>query len=135
MKNNSLTNELKNEHAEIAEALNKVVKLGIGNTKGQKELMNAKGMLLRHLQKEDTFLYPKLAQAAQNDDKLKRSLNSFARDMNEISKVALNFFDKYQEGGNGIEFARDFGHLFSVMSMRIRKEETYLYELYDNLRN
>ena len=135
MINNNLTKELKNEHAEIAQALNKVVKLGIGNKEGQKELMNAKSMLLRHLQKEDTFLYPKLAQAAQNDEKIKRSLNSFARDMNGISKAALSFFEKYQNGGKGIEFARDFGHLFSVMSLRIRKEETYLYKLYDNLEN
>jgi len=129
----NLIEDLKSEHTKIAEALNEVVHLGIGNHEGQEKLMNAKNMLLLHLQKEDTFLYPKLDQAAQDDEQIKHTLDSFARDMDGISKVALEFFAKYENGGEGIEFAKDFGHLFSALSMRIRREENHLYKIYEDL--
>jgi len=129
----SLVQELKKEHAAIASALEKASKLGIGTKEGQLELFRAKTLLLNHLKKEDDKLYPSLRSAAKNNDHLKRTLKSFADDMDKISEAALGFFDKYTDGGSGIEFARDFGGLYSKLSMRIRKEETILYDLFDSL--
>ncbi len=129
----NLIEDLKAEHVRIAKTLNEVVLLGISSQEGQEKLMNAKNMLLQHLNKEDTFLYPKLEQAAKEDSNIRRTLDSFAKDMEGISKAALDFFSKYEGGGKGLEFVKDFGHLFSVLSMRIRREETHLYKVYEQL--
>jgi len=131
--NENLIKDLKEEHTRIAKALNEVVLLGISSKEGQEKLMKAKNMLLQHLQKEDTFLYPKLEEAAKKDDSIKRTLDSYAKDMEGISKAALDFFDKYKDGGEGLEFAKEFGHLFSALSIRIRREETHLYRIYEQL--
>ncbi|NPA36668.1 MAG: hemerythrin domain-containing protein [Chlorobi bacterium] len=129
----NLTKTLKEEHKQIAETLNHVVNIGIGSHEGQEELLKAKNMLLQHLKKEDTFLYPRLREAAKDNEKIQHVLDSFAKDMDEISNAALKFFEKYEGGGEGIEFAKDFGHLFSALSLRIRREETHLYKIYEQL--
>ncbi len=128
-----LVDELKKDHSVITETLTNVKELGVTSEEGQKILLAAKSGLLAHLKKEDEHLYPVLNKAAESDVDLKRTLDMFAKDMDEISKGALEFFDKYSTGGSGIEFAKDFGKLFGTLSTRIRKEETTLYKKYDEL--
>jgi len=129
-----LIEELRKEHAVIAEALAKVNKLGITSEKGQMVLLAAKNGLLAHLEKEDEQLYPVLHSAAEHDADLKRILDLFAKDMDKISKAALEFFEKYATGGSGIEFAKDFGGLLAALSIRIGREESILYRKYDELK-
>ncbi len=129
-----LVEELKQDHKVIAETLNKVRGLGIASEEGQSTLLSAKDGLLAHLKKEDEQLYPVLNNAAKSDDNLKRQLDMFAKDMEEISIGALEFFAKYSSGGSGIEFAKDFGSLFATLSQRIRNEESIIYKKYDELK-
>jgi len=131
---NNLIEDLKIEHAKIAKALNEVVSIGIGSEEGREKLMNAKEMLLQHLQKEDKYLYPILEEAAKEDRQIRHTLDSFAKDMEAISKLALDFFEKYEKGGGGLEFAKEFGHLYTSLSMRIRREENYLYKIFLTLK-
>jgi len=128
-----LVDELKKEHSIIVETLNKVRSLGITTEEGQNTLLAAKSGLLAHLKKEDEQLYPVLKNAAESDANLKRTLDLFAKDMDEISKAVLRFFDKYSKGGSGIEFAKDFGRLYGTLSQRISKEENIIYKRYDEL--
>ncbi len=128
-----LIKQLNKEHAEIEKTLNKVKELGVNTQEGQQTLMAAKDGLLAHLKKEDEELYPVLYKAAEKDEKLKRTLEVFAKDMEGISKAALEFFEKYANGGSGIEFARDFGKLLAVLSQRISKEENVLYKKYEEI--
>lgn len=123
----NLINELKKEHDQIVSALNEINTLGIYSEKGQNLLIDSKNALLAHLHREDTEFYPVLYKAAQTDEALKRTLDHFAKDMDVISKSALTFFDNYSSGGSGLEFARDFGRLFSTLQMRIGREERILY--------
>ena len=123
----NLVEELKSDHAVIAETLNKVKNLGITSEEGQNILLAAKNGLLAHLRKEDEQLYPVLNNAAESNAALKQTLDMFAKDMEVISKAALDFFDKYSTGGSGVEFAKDFGRLFATLSQRISKEENILY--------
>lgn len=125
MKN--LIDDLKNEYLQIAAALNRVNELGIYSMEGQKLLLESKKFLLAHLHKEDVEFYPVLEKAAQKNDTLQRMLDSFAKDMDSISKSALDFFEKYSSGGSGLDFARDFGRLFSSLQIRIGREERILY--------
>ncbi len=128
-----LVAELKKEHAALIAILGEVKAKGVGSKEGQQKLDLAKKGLLGHLRKEDERLYPALQKAAQGDEKIKRMLDGFAAEMAEVSKAALAFFEKYATGGDGIEFARDFGRLSGALSARIRKEETVLYAEYQRL--
>jgi len=60
-------------------------------------------------------------------------LDNFAKDMEVISEAAFEFFEKYSTGGSGIEFAKDFGRLFALLSQRISKEENIIYKKYEEL--
>ncbi len=129
----ALVVDLKKDHAAIVEVMNRVKDLGIGSKDGQATLLAAKEGLLAHLKKEDTQLYPALRKAAVRDEKLKRSLDVFAADLQEISRFALDFFQKYSSGGGGLEFAKDYGRMVAALRQRIQKEESLLYAEYDKL--
>jgi len=124
---------LKKEHTVIAETLNKARDQGLTSKEGQNVLLAAKNGLLAHLQKEDVHLYPVLNKAAESDANLKRTLETFAKDMEEISRAALEFFEKYSDGGSGLEFGRDLGKFYTLLYQRISKEEKIIFEKYDEL--
>lgn len=128
-----LIDALKQDHVVLVETLNKIKSLGITSEEGQKLLLAAKGALLAHLAKEDKELYPILMKAAETDASLKSTLDLYAKDMDEISKAALEFFHKYSDGGTGLEFAKDLGRLFGSLATRVRKEESTLYVKYNEL--
>lgn len=128
-----LVEELKSDHKVIAATLNKVSGLGISSPEGQKTLLAAKSGLLAHLKKEDGHLYPVLKNAATADADLKRTLDMFAKDMVIISMAAVEFFDKYARGGDGLAFAKDFGRLYATLSQRISREENVLYKKFDEI--
>jgi hypothetical protein len=129
-----LVEELKKEHSVIAEILNNVKSLGIASEQGQKTLLAAKNVFLAHLKKEDEQLYLVLNNAAESDVNLKWTLDMYAKDMEGISKAALEFFEKYSTGGSGIKFAEDYGSFVAKLSQRIRKEENIIYAKYDELK-
>ncbi|HEO65725.1 MAG TPA: hemerythrin domain-containing protein, partial [Spirochaetes bacterium] len=99
----ALINKLKQEHIHLFETLDEVKALGISSKKGQERLLSVKNILLIHLKEEDDDLYPPLHKAAESDDKLKGMLNLFIDEMEEISGMALKFFDKYADGGSGLD--------------------------------
>lgn len=128
-----LINELKAEHQTISDMLSKVRELGIGSKEAQQMLVSIKEMLLSHLAKEDIDLYPVLRRKAEADQGLNRTMDLFAKDMEAITANALEFFNKYACGGSDLNFAKEFGRLFVILSGRIRKEEDILYREYERI--
>ncbi|BCG46934.1 Hemerythrin domain protein [Citrifermentans bremense] len=130
-----LIDELKKDHVEIDAMLAKVRDSKVTNQEAHKILIAAKGKLLAHLKKEDIQLYPVLNKAAVNDATLKRSVDFYAKDMQEITADAIAFFDKYSpaDAAIDIEFARAFGRLYSILARRLRSEESTLYPAYEKL--
>lgn len=126
----NLVNELKEDHKKLVSVLAEVKNKGVVTNEGLQTLFSAKAALLAHLKKEDTFLYPQLKKAAETDPALKTTLDIFAKDMDKITTQVLAFFDKYSNGGSGIEFAKDIGGLLSVLGARIQREEGALYPEY-----
>lgn len=124
-----LIDELKRDHAAMVEVLNDVNRLGISTKEGNAKLLSAKSFFLAHLKKEDSELYPALRKAQDSD--ARQAVELFTKDMDAISKTALEFFDRYASGGSGLDFARDFGKLFATLKIRAGKEERSLYPLYD----
>ncbi len=129
----SLIDELRQEHLQILERLRAVQQLGIGTPEATQMLMAARAELLAHLEKEDARLYPALRRSAEWDEALRQKLDTFAKDMEGVSKAALEFFDACAAGGKGTKFAEDFGRLLAALGSRIRREEAFLYPEYDRL--
>ena len=128
-----LVDRLKKEHKILVEALDSMTTLGVTSKDGQEKLYAAKEALLAHLSLEDRELYPVLRKAAESDDAVKRTLDVFAKDMEEISNTALSFFAKYAQGGDSLEFAKELGRLMGALKNRIGREEDVLYAQYDKL--
>jgi len=126
-----LIEELKKEHSEIVAALNEVKKLGILSKEGQDKLMSVQTSLRAHLEMEDDQLYPILRKQAEHNKDLKNTLDLFEMDMENVSTIVREFFDKYSEEFSGEELPEDFENLFAALSKRISNEEASLYEEYE----
>jgi hypothetical protein len=127
----NLVNELKADHQQLVAVLTDIRAKGIVSKEAVALLMKAKGALLAHLKKEDTYLYPELYSAAKNDRNLASTIDLFAKDMDKISSSVMAFFTKYENGGEGLEFAKDIGNLMSILANRIQREENALYPEFD----
>ncbi len=126
-----LIEELKKEHSEIIAALNEVKKLGILSKEGQGKLMSVQTSLLAHLELEDDQLYPALHKEAEHNKNLKNTLDLFEMDMENVSTIVREFFDKYSEDFSGKELPEDFENLLASLIKRISNEEVSLYEEYE----
>ncbi len=125
-----LIEELKREHSEILASLNEANEIGILSREGQAKLMSVKAVFLEHLKKEDEQLYPALIKSFKET---KITLNLFSMDMENVSRTALEFFDKYSDGVIDAEFEGKFETLFVALGKRIRSEEDLLFEEYEKM--
>ena len=128
-----LIEEFKRDHAEIMAILNEAKELGILSKEGQAKLIFIKEHLLAHLKKEDEKLYPALRKEAEDNERLRNTLDLFALDMETVSSVVQEFFDKYSGGEIDGNFSVNFESLSVILSTRIRNEEDALYEEYEEI--
>lgn len=129
----NLVRSLKNEHAQLKELLDRVKALGIGTAEGRQALRGARQVFIDHIAHEDRKFYPAFLAAAAGRPDAERMAMQFAAEMTAISKDILGFFDKYKDGGSGLEYARDFGRLSAALFLRWHKEESILYARYAEL--
>ncbi len=129
----ALIEEFKKEHSEIIEALKEVEELGILTKEGQAKLMSVKAALLEHLKEEDEKFYPVLQKEAEQNKKLKEELDIFAKDFESVSRVVLEFFDKFDKGVFGTRLLWDFETLIMVLRNRIMNEEIFLYGYFEEV--
>ncbi len=126
-----LIEELKKDHSEIVKLLKEVKELGILSKEGQAKLLSAKAHLLKHLSKEDEQLYPVLRKKAKENKQLQNALDLCVMDMENVSRVVQEFFDKYSRGVSGKELQKEFENLFVALDKRVRNEEDILYDEYE----
>ena len=129
----ALIEEFKGEHAKIIAMLKEVKERGILSKEGQAKLMSIKAHLLAHLKKEDEKLYPVLRKEAEDNERLKNTLDLFAMDMEKVSSIVQKYFDKYSGGAFDEEFPAEFESLYTALSARIKNEEDALYEEYEEI--
>jgi len=129
----SLINTFKREHAKIIAMLNEVKELGVLSKKGQARLISIKEHLLAHLKNEDVIFYPVLYKEAEYNERLKSTLDLFVLDMEKISDVVQEFFEKYSEGAFDEELLAVFERLLEAFKERAKNEEDALYEEYDKI--
>lgn len=130
-----LIDELKQEHVAIERLLARVRDPGIQTRDAHRILLEAQSGLLLHLKKEDALLYPVLNRAALKDATLSRTVELYAKDMEEITRYAVAFFEKYASENTviDVEFATALGTLTATVSKRMRNEETTLYQVYERM--
>ncbi len=129
----ALIEEFKKDHSKIIEALKEVKELGILTKKGQVKLMSVKASLLEHLKEEEEKFYPVLWKEAEQNKKLKKELEIFAKDWGNVYSVAFGIFDRYDKGVLGESLMLDFESLFTILSHRMRNEEDFLYGEYEKI--
>ena len=129
----NLIESLVAEHANIVKLLLRVSELGIDTGEGRKALMTAKTNLLAHLDCEDEYLYPVLLEVSEDDPILADALEFFHEDIAFVLKRAPAFFDKYSDATSDLGFEQDFKALANLLLDRIRKEESIIYKMYDQI--
>ena len=126
-----LIEEFKSAHVEISDIFRQTAQLGITSEEGRKKLFHAKSTLFAHLKKEDEKLYPILWKEAENNQDLKLKLESFAKDMDAVTRTILAFFEKYSGGEHEIDFKNDFVKIYLALTRRINNEESKLFPEYE----
>lgn len=128
-----LSNTLHKQHQFLLDELEKINHIGIGESTAKARLIAIKDVLLAHLRLEDEELYPPLQTAALTHPSIQRTLETFAKEMEVVTTLALDFFAKYEHDDNWQDFPKDYGHLCGKLKIRIQREERFLYPLYDAL--
>jgi len=126
----NLIDELRNEHRIMLDILDQVRLMGISSATGQEKFLSIRDLLISHMKKEDEHYYPALMREAEQNDALKLTLDYFARDMEAVSRKAMQLFDKYAQGGAETEFSGDVKLLYMLLRDRIRIEEDTLFKKY-----
>ena len=126
-----LIEELKRDHSEIIEALKKIEEFGIATREGQASLMSLKVALLAHLKKEDDHLYPALRKEAEHNKLIKNALVLCKIDMENVSKVVQEFFDRFSKGDLGKDIQGEFEKVLNALDKRIKNEEEILYKEFE----
>jgi iron-sulfur cluster repair protein YtfE (RIC family) len=134
MKMSEFVSDLKKEHVEIRNSLDKIDQIGHFTKETRVELVMVKDYLLKHLEKEDGEVYARLKETSLNDEHLKNILQYFEEEAKLISKFAVIFFDKYSSRHALTDgFQREFNLIYSTLLKRIEKEEEILFPEYEKL--
>ncbi len=128
-----LIEEFKREHSEIVDALKEVEELGILTEEGKAKLMSVKPSLIEHLCKEDGKLYSVLWVETKQNKMLQEKLAIYAEDLENVSSVVFEFFDKCDKWVLGDKLVEEFEHLCKVLRYRMGNEENSLYVEYEKL--
>lgn len=128
-----LIDDLKKQHSEIFAELKEANDLGIITKDGQYKLLSTKADLLAHLKKEDEHLYPVLRKEAETNKHLESTLDSFSSEMENISRSAFEFFEKYSDGVIDSKYVEAFETLYAALSARMKNEESVLFTEYEKI--
>ncbi len=118
---------LKKEHANIANRLLQVNRLGIDTREGRGKLMETKDQLLNYLQRGDSKLPPGIVRIARENPRLNQMLVDLKNDTEEFTRFCENFFEKYSTDNSGCDMFRDFKTLQRSLEVQMQKEERLLY--------
>lgn len=127
---NKLIEELLDEHKRLFSLLDSI--RNISNMATKEKLFESKNLFLSHLAKEDKLLYSKFDEAKNLGVNVPENVLKFKEEMATISKDIVSFFDAYSVAiKDNIQFAKDFGKIYSMLKIRMTKEELQLYPTYE----
>lgn len=139
----ALVEELKADHVQLKQTLKKASDFSRPVAERLSYLGQIKLGLLEHLSKEDRLLYPLLKTSAEHNNEVRRIVDVFTKDLDEVASQALAFFAKYEDARTidkmrtdvqcAVEFGRDLERLITLLGLRIGREEATLYPEFDKL--
>ncbi len=130
-----LITELKKEHKYLLEVIEKLSQMPINSNQGQAILSQTKETLLKHLKKEEEFLYPTLRGKAKEDTALQKILETFGKELEKLSSVIMDYYNNYLGTKKDIDadaFRKDTIKIMVALKDRIYKEELILFKYYKN---
>jgi hypothetical protein len=128
-----LTEELRADHARIFRVLREVLDERVNSAAGHRKLMEARDLIVSHLEREDRELYPLLAEAAAKDPALKKDLDDHLKDILEVSATIRGFFTDHPDTCTDIGCIKDFGTLYMMFKERKDREDRVLFSAYERL--
>lgn len=139
-----LIQDLKADHLALQQALLNAGDYTQPAMERLKTLLRVKTMLLQHLEKENEELYPALRAAAESDAALHDIVSVYAKDMEYVGFHVSKFLEHYQDPDKvvsewdtnieqAIQFGRELERLVVLLAIRIKREETALYPMYEQL--
>ncbi len=127
-----MVHEIKREHSEIIDKLDKIERIGISSKEGEDELLSVKDFILKHMKNEEKRIYPEIREEAKKNKELAGILTKFDKDMDRILQYSLGFFDGYHASkrSNITIAVKEFTE---VLRRRILREEKILIPWYEKL--
>jgi hemerythrin-like domain-containing protein len=129
-----LISRLSSEHLELEQALSGIRPRQFRTDEGRTRLDRVRTLLRNHTSEEEKELFPLIAKAAAADERIANHFRMMTSDLRILTGLAEDFFHKYENGEIPlVEFATDHGALLTILRIRLRREETTLFPLYENL--
>lgn len=125
--------DLKKDHQKLLGTLQEAQGLGWGTCAGRLKLLECKELLVAHLNKENTRLYPEMRKCSLNNTSTEKTVGEFTSEMESLTKDVVAFIANADKMTLGMDYARELGKIISIVKRRISKEETLLYPLYEKL--
>jgi iron-sulfur cluster repair protein YtfE (RIC family) len=125
--------ELEEEHDQILDLCSQVKEIYLTDREyAYNQLLIIKKLLLKHLQKEDKFLYPPLLKVAENDKYLKNSLDFFVKNINKVSDMFDTVLRIFSENNRDkAYYEENLNKLAILLNERIKKEEGIIFSMYE----
>jgi len=124
---------LRKEHDEIKASLMKISSMDLSSKDARLQLSIIQEVFIKHLQKEDDEMYPRLKEASSSDEQLMNILKYMEDEIKLISQFVFIFFDKFSKKTDSVGFDREFSLICSTLIQRIEKEEKVFFPEYEKM--
>jgi iron-sulfur cluster repair protein YtfE (RIC family) len=124
---------LRKEHDVIKESLMKISSMDLSSRDARVQLSIIQEVFIKHLQKEDDEMYPRLKEASSSDEQLMNILKYMEDEIKLISQFVFIFFDKFSKKTDPVGFDREFSLICSTLIQRIEKEEEVFFPEYEKI--
>lgn len=96
-------------------------------------LAAVKSLLENHLKYEDKNLYPRMRELSKGNNAAIDTISEFTTGLEKLGSIVFNFFQQNENAPDNIHNSSDFTKIIKLLEVRIQKEESKLYPLYEKL--
>lgn len=134
------TDNFRRQHTDIIEVVNKMTDMLTSaalkeNAEAVRSLLSElSGKLKVHLTMEDEVLYPALQK--HEDENVRKTAQQFFDEMGGLKKAFTEYVQRWPNAesikNNSEDFVNETKEIFAALASRIKREDTELYELFEN---
>lgn len=125
-----LTDSLRAEHSAILKLIDEARAAGIGSRAAFDCLRKSKTLIIAHLQKEESELYPPLFASCD----FAPMGDAFSAEMVRLSQTIIRFFERYEAAGAADgALTAELDRIIGLLNSRIAREENALYPAFEKV--